>query len=68
MKHSIQDAALSELFYRNLPPSQMSPQSAAELDQRVLREVKKVRSQTVAEINPGIYFIDLKVVAKREAL
>ena len=67
MKHTIQDTALSELFYRNLPLSQMSPQSAAELDQKILREVKKIKHQTVAEINPGMYFIDLKVVAKREA-
>jgi hypothetical protein len=66
MNHDFQDAALSELFSRNLPMGQMSPQSAAELDQKVLREVKKIKRQTVAEINPGIYFIDLKVVAKSE--
>jgi hypothetical protein len=66
MMRNFQAAAIHDLLDRNLPSGQIAPQSAAALDQKVVLEVQTNKRQTVAEINPGIYFIDLKVAGASE--
>lgn len=63
MNRNLRGATISDLIGKSLPPSRVSPQVAAQLEQKVLREVRNLKRQPASEINPGLYFIDLKVAA-----
>lgn len=53
MAGKFQYTTIEELFHEGLPPIQIPPQLSAELERKVLLEVKKLKQQATEANMPG---------------